>query len=82
MQNYSTVLDQTTWDFEGHFTSPPNYPILPSLLNFSNKTGELSYRTQVFTLLSIYMQDMYLNCLISICKAMMHGRPKVLSSVR
>ncbi len=30
MQNYSTVLNQTTWgihlNFEGHFTSPPNPP--------------------------------------------------------
>lgn len=30
MQNYSTVLDQTTWgihlNFEGHFASLPNYP--------------------------------------------------------
>ena len=30
MQNYSTVLDQTTWgihlNFEGHFASPPNPP--------------------------------------------------------
>ncbi|MBE0668964.1 MAG: hypothetical protein IH588_00115 [Anaerolineales bacterium] len=31
MQNYSTVLDQTTWgihlNFEGHFASPPNPPL-------------------------------------------------------
>lgn len=30
MQNYSTVLDQTTWgihlNFEGYFASPPNHP--------------------------------------------------------
>ncbi|MBI5965903.1 MAG: hypothetical protein HY863_20685 [Chloroflexi bacterium] len=32
MQNYSTVLNQTTrgihLNFEGHFASPPNYPSL------------------------------------------------------
>jgi len=30
MQNYSTILDQTTWgihlNFEGYFASPPNTP--------------------------------------------------------
>ena len=30
MQNYSTILNQTTWgihlNFEGHFASPPNSP--------------------------------------------------------
>lgn len=54
----------------------------PGLHNFSNKIGSgeaLLCGMQIFASLSIYMQDMRLKFL-SICKAMIHGRPMVIGS--